>query len=228
MDNFKKCIEAVFGEYKAVKYGYFKAEDTPFEGLENGISFIVPLSGGVVNTIGDEPSKTYFQHYRTTNSFIDSLSERLVLSLIAEGFDGAAIPASQSVEGYSGLYAHKTGAVRAGLGYIGKSALFISKEYGPAVRLGTVFTDMPLDGKQCVSEDECGECNICMKKCPAMAISGKAYCDGMKREEIFDAAACSEYMKKKFQHIGRGAVCGICMRYCPKGVRKNENRGNNS
>ena len=35
------------------------------------------------------------------------------------------------------------------------------------------------------------------------------------REEMFDAQKCSEYMKRKFQHIGRGAVCGICMEVCP-------------
>ncbi len=23
-------------------------------------------------------------------------------------------------------------------------------------------------------------------------------------------------MKKQFQHIGRGAVCGICMKVCPQ------------
>jgi hypothetical protein len=35
------------------------------------------------------------------------------------------------------------------------------------------------------------------------------------REEMFDAEKCSQYMKKHFQHIGRGAVCGICMEVCP-------------
>jgi len=215
----KKVVEEILNEYKAIKYGYFKGEDSPFRGLENGISIVVPLSGGVVDTITDEPSKTYFQHYRTTNSFIDSLTERIVLALIGAGYDGAAIPASQSVEGYNGLFAHKTGAVRAGLGYIGKSALFISDAYGPRVRMGTVFTDMPLDVNCFEQEDKCGDCKVCMMKCPAMAISGKNYCKDMKREEFFDAAACSEYMKRKFQHIGRGAVCGICMKYCPKGVK---------
>ena len=35
-------------------------------------------------------------------------------------------------------------------------------------------------------------------------------------EMLFDAEKCSKYMKEKFQKIGRGAVCGICMRFCPK------------
>ena len=40
-----------------------------------------------------------------------------------------------------------------------------------------------------------------------------------EREKIIDAKACSDYMKKAFQHIGRGAVCGVCMRVCPKNKR---------
>jgi len=213
----KTGIEKIFGEYKAVKFGYFREEDSPFSGLLQGISFAVPLSPAVVDQIGDEPTKTYFQHYRTTNSFIDFLAERLVLHIISEGYNAAAVAASQSVEGYMGIYPHKTGALKAGLGYIGKSALFISDAYGPRVRLGTVFTDMPLEGTSFTQKDKCMDCRICVEKCPAMAISGKAFSEGDRREDIFDARACSEYMKRKFQHIGRGAVCGICMKNCPKG-----------
>lgn len=51
-----------------------------------------------------------------------------------------------------------------------------------------------------------------------MAIKNVAYCEGMRREDIFDARACSDYMKDKFKSIGRGAVCGVCMRVCPKGM----------
>lgn len=210
-------IAKILDEYKAIKHGFFREENPPFEGLNNGISIVVPLSSAVVEQITDEPTKTYFQHYRTTNSFIDSLQERLLLAIVGEGFDAAAVPASQSVEGYFGIYPHKTAAVKAGLGYIGKSALFISDVYGPRVRLGTVFTNMPLDTASCVQEDKCGDCRICASKCPAMAISGASFSQGGSREDIFDARACSEYMKRSFQHIGRGSVCGICMRYCPKG-----------
>ena len=209
-------FEKILSEIKSIRYGYFDGYDSPFEGLDKGISIVVPLSPAVVDQIGEEPTKTYFQHYRTTNSFIDSLTERIVLAIIGEGYNGAAVPASQSVEGYYGIYPHKTGALRAGLGYIGKSALFISKDYGPAVRLGTVFTDMPLTVKNCVQEDKCKDCRICASKCPAMAISGKPFREGDKREDIFDAAACSEYMNRNYQHIGRGSVCGICMKFCPK------------
>ena len=43
----------------------------------------------------------------------------------------------------------------------------------------------------------------------------KGFYPGIKREEIFSPAICSDYMKKQFHHIGRGVVCGICMQVCP-------------
>ena len=35
-------------------------------------------------------------------------------------------------------------------------------------------------------------------------------------ERNFDAEKCSRYMKEHFQDIGRGSVCGICIKVCPK------------
>ena len=39
---------------------------------------------------------------------------------------------------------HKTVATRAGLGWIGKNCLLVTKEYGSAVRLSSLLTDAPL------------------------------------------------------------------------------------
>lgn len=50
-----------------------------------------------------------------------------------------------------------------------------------------------------------------------MAITGNLWKAGDPRENIVDALACSEHMKRAYKHIGRGVVCGICMRVCPKG-----------
>lgn len=200
--------------------GFAKCADTPFDGLENAVSMVFHLSEGVIDRIDNAPTHTYFQHYRTMNAYIDSVSLQLVMSLQNKGYNAAAIPASQSIDGLAGLFSHKMAAVRAGLGYIGKSALFISRQFGPRVRLGTVFTDAPLEAVCLSQKSQCGECDICSKNCGAMAIKNVNYCEGMTREDIFDAKACSDYMKEKFKHIGRGAVCGVCMRVCPKGKKK--------
>ena len=102
----------------------------------------------------------------------------------------------------------------AGLGFIGKSGLFISKDYGSKIRLATVLTDAPLVSDNTPLESMCKGCNKCVLACPAGAISGKEYVEGMQREEFFSAEKCSHNMKN-YKDIGRGAVCGICIKVCP-------------
>ena len=63
----------------------------------------------------------------------------------------------------------------------------------------------------------CKNCNLCVEACPSGAISGNEWSLDKTRDEMFDAEKCSNYMKSKFKHIGRGAVCGICMKVCPYG-----------
>lgn len=182
--------------------------------LPYAISFVVPLSKAVTDEIDKMPTHTYFHHYRSVNTLIDNLSLRTGIMLSKEGYDYAAIPASQSVNGLQGVFSHKYAACLSGLGFVGRSALFISEKFGPTVRLGTILTDLPVVREEEIKPFSCGECKRCVEACPAMAISGRDFKAGDDREVIIDAKACSDFMKKEFQHIGRGAVCGICMKVC--------------
>lgn len=181
----------------------------------------VRLSDFIIDQINDKPTYTYFHHYRTVNALIDQITLRGQLLIGEKGYDSIAIPASQTVndteEKYSGIFPHKTAAVLAGLGWIGKSGLFISPAYGPRVRLGTILTNMKTCNENNPIEQECGECRVCVDKCPAMALTGNSWKEGCNRSCILDAKACSDYMNQNFKHIGRGSVCGICVRSCPKG-----------
>lgn len=183
--------------------------------LPYAVTVIVPLSKFVISKITDKPTFEYFHHYRTVNAYIDRVLFRCGLEISGAGYKYICVGASQSTGGYTSYFSHKTAARMSGLGYIGKNCLFISEKYGPAVRLGTILTDMPFETGSPMDKD-CGDCKVCKEKCPAMAIYGVNYREGIKCEEMFDASACSNYMKKNFQHIGRGAVCGICIKNCPK------------
>jgi ferredoxin len=185
--------------------------------LPNAITLLFKLSEAVMDEVTEAPTYTYFQHYRTVNAFLDSRTLWLSEMLRRMGFKAFPIAASQSIPemgSHAGAFQHKTAAHLAGLGWIGKSALFISKDYGAGVRLATVLTDMSLPVGEPM-EQRCGGCSICVKRCPAQAIKGVNYCEGIRREEMLDAAACSNYMKTAYQHIGRGAVCGLCVSCCP-------------
>ncbi|MBR4287514.1 MAG: epoxyqueuosine reductase [Clostridia bacterium] len=197
--------------------GFARIDNSDTGELKNAISIVVRLSDAIIDEIDGAPTPTYFNHYRTVNAFIDRMLLETGLFLQSKGYNYITVAASQSMPGtpYNGRYSHKEAAHKAGLGGIGKNSLFIHKKYGARVRLGTIFTDCPLEGEGEFTDNICTGCDRCVKACPSGAISGKAYEDGIKREDIFSPAVCSEYMKKQFQHIGRGAVCGICIKVCP-------------
>ena len=185
--------------------------------LRYAVSLGVKLSDAVLQTVENAPSFVYFQHYRTANALLDTIAFRLAREIEKAGYRALPVAASQSLgknNPYRGVLPHKTAAVLSGLGFVGKSGLFLSTEYGSKVRLATVVTDMPLTPELPVIENGCGDCQICKNACPAGAIYGeKPTTDG---ERNFDAEKCSKYMKEHFQDIGRGSVCGICIKVCPK------------
>jgi len=198
----------------ASEVGFSKPSGAP-QGLEYAITVVVKLSSYVLSQIDGRPTHAYFHHYRTVNAAIDNIILRTGLQLEEGGHKYYPIAASQSVNGLHGIFPHKTAARLSGLGFIGKNALFISNKFGCGVRLGTIFTDMPLPLPETHEESSCGDCNICVSACPAMAIKGVQFSPDIGRDAMVDAKACSDYMKDKFQDIGRGAVCGVCVRVCP-------------
>lgn len=185
--------------------------------LTHAVSIGVKLSDTVLQTIENAPSFMYFQHYRTANALLDGIAFRLSRALEEEGFSAFPVAASQSLgknNPYRGVVAHKTAAVLSGLGFVGKSGLFLSTEYGSKMRLATILTNAPLKSELPVIENGCGDCKICQNACPAGAIFGeKPTLDG---ERNFDPEKCSHYMKEHFQDVGRGSVCGVCIKVCPK------------
>jgi len=207
--NNNQFIIDIFSKNSVYEVGFAKVDAQ----LPYAISIVIPLSKFVIEQIDTEPTYEYFHHYKSVNAFIDNVLLKAGLEIGNKGYKYLCVGASHSVGEYKGYFPHKTAANLAGLGFIGKNAMFISEKYGSAVRLGTILTDMPFETGKPLQKD-CGDCNICKNVCPAMAIRGVNYHEGISREEMFDAQACSQHMKKAYQHIGRGVVCGLCMRNC--------------
>lgn len=91
---------------------------------------------------------------------------------------------------------HKTVAVLAGLGWIGKDNLLVTPEYGSALCMCTVLTDAPLPAEpNGTAESKCGECRICTDVCPAGVIRGKLWGPGTPRDELVDVFHCAECFK---------------------------------
>lgn len=199
--------------------------------LTQAVSVVIHLSGRIVDEITEDkgPTQTYFHHYRTVNTMLDQLAARGMLQIQRWGYSAMAIPASQSLnekdQQYRGRFPHRMAATRAGLGWIGKNSCLVTPAYGARVRLVTILTDMPLYVNDPVTESSCNDCRICADACPVGALAGNInWVPGLEREALVEPALCSHHMKKQYQHIGRGAVCGICFRVCPWGNNKKETK----
>ena len=220
MDILQTEIKNFAKELGADLVGFCRYSAPPVANLPNlcyAVSIAVKLSDTVLKTIESAPSFVYFQHYRAANALLDQIAFRVARKIEDNGYAALPIAASQSQgknNPYYGFAAHKTAAVLSGLGFVGKSGLFLSEKYGSKVRLATILTDMPVKSELPVIENGCGECTKCRDACPAGAIYGeRPTTDGQRN---IDPEKCSRYMKEHFQDIGRGSVCGICIKVCPK------------
>ncbi|MBO5713475.1 MAG: epoxyqueuosine reductase [Clostridia bacterium] len=199
----------------------FSAHNLPSpygQNLPYAVTVMLKLPDAVLQSINGKPTISYFHAYRTANAMLDEIAFKVCAYVENLGYLAMPIGASQSTaddkSSYRGLFSHKIGARLSGLGFIGKSGLFISKKYGSKVRLVTVLTNMPLKAENPIIENGCGSCENCVKACPSGAISGIVYTEGMQREDFFSAEKCSKHMKT-YNDIGRGSVCGICISVCP-------------
>ena len=207
-------------ENGAADVGFARTDDGP-GGLMYAVSVVVPLSGAIVDEIDGAPTHTYYSHYRAVNAYIDRLLLMAGLLLQRDGYRYMTVAASQTINKgedrqHMGRYSHKKAACLAGLGTVGKSTLFLHPVFGPRVRLGTLFTDCPLAQDSCTPVSGCGNCSLCVEACPAHAIKGVEWRPGTERGEMLDPDACNNYMRAHFMKIGRGAVCGVCMKVCPR------------
>lgn len=168
------------------------------------------------------PTRVYYQGYCRVNEKLDRAAAGLAGALRAAGYAAEAVPATIPEDQYDGIedwcnvpvFAHKTAATRAGMGWIGKTALFISPEFGPRLRLATVFTDMALPTGEAVAESRCGKCRRCVDACPANAGRDVSWVAGMPREALYDVRACEQ---ETYKYEDLGGVCGLCIVACPWG-----------
>lgn len=172
----------------------------------------------------DREGAILYRHnsYDVVNANLDQIALRVANLLQQEGYGALPVPASKrtSDEKIAGIFSQKLAAHLAGLGWIGKSCLLVTPEYGPRVRWVTVLTDAPLAPTGSPMAPRCGECTACVEACPIHAFSGKMFSPDESREERFDAAACDRYYHQLEKELGFGGVCGLCLWACPHG-RKN-------
>ncbi|MGI6554247.1 MAG: tRNA epoxyqueuosine(34) reductase QueG [Bacillota bacterium] len=121
-------------------------------------------------------------------------------------------------------------AHRAGLGWYGKNNLLINPDYGSWFVIGELLTNIPLE-PDAGPEENCGDCELCLKACPTGALVEPYKIDAKK------CLSCLTQVKEPVpaglrEKFG-GSIfgCDICQEVCPKnrqlyGTGKNVETGN--
>jgi epoxyqueuosine reductase QueG len=201
-----------------------------FEKYPRAVSLGCRIANEVVDAIEDHENRAlvmnYMHHiYNVVNQRLDQAALSIIGFLMENGYRAFPVPASQvlSYETYTGLAPHKTAAHLSGLGWIGKSALLVTRKYGPRVRFATVYTDAELPAGKPL-KNLCGKCRMCVDACPAGAFTGQAFSEDKPRSHIYDAGICNEYMKeRRLSLLGKhvfGGNCGLCVQSCHFGKPK--------
>ena len=107
-------------------------------------------------------------------------------------------------------------AKAAGLGWIGKNSLLISKKYGSYVFIGELIIDLELNYDLPFKADYCGSCTLCIDACPTGAIVEPRVIDARKcisYHTIENKGEVPSSILEKLQNQIFG--CDICQDTCP-------------
>jgi epoxyqueuosine reductase len=107
-------------------------------------------------------------------------------------------------------------ATRAGLGWIGKNSMLISRKNGSYFFISELITDIELEYDQPMGGNYCGDCSRCMDACPTGAITDL---------QVVDSNKCISYLtienKGDIPEAYKGTYekwifgCDICQQVCP-------------
>jgi epoxyqueuosine reductase len=202
--------------------------DGKFRGYDFCIVIGKRLDDKVMDSIVGGPNIDYYNLYNETNGQLSELANQIADELKSDHIPCLPIEPTISDEEMDDKYyqtltwdfSHKMAATRAGLGWIGKTGLFVSEKFGPRLRLASILVDYPINcSKPPINESRCGKCNLCVEACPATAATGQLWNRNVSRDEFFNAFKCRERCLELSLKILKKDVslCGICVSVCPIG-----------
>lgn len=183
------------------------------KGLPNAILFGLSLSPGYLREVANTPdyvraridSKRGFDddEFYLTEMKTGDLSDHIAEILISKGYKAYSQSDGnqEATNNFDGIYGktplpHKTLAVMAGIGWIGRNNLLITPEYGCGLCLGVILTDIPLDTTESqIMESKCGNCRTCLAVCDVNTLTGCDWNRSVTREDMINVYGCTTCMQ---------------------------------
>jgi epoxyqueuosine reductase len=233
MERLEALVKSCLPEAQAYVVGYADLLGLlapEYAGLGHAVVFGRRLDDAILDGIQAGPTPAYLALYHQVNRELAELLNRVGTQLAKWGIRHVQlVPTRRDVDLDADYlktlrpnFSHKMAATRAGLGWIGKTDLLVSRAFGPRLRLATLLMDYP--GFQAgvpVTEGQCGDCGLCVQACPAQAATGLPWRVGVDRDDFFDAQRCREKCRElSLRNLGELiSLCGRCVAVCPQGTR---------
>jgi epoxyqueuosine reductase QueG len=144
-----------------------------------------------------------FSHYNMEKGF------RLGEFFTTRGFQFFSIVGTQ--------YPVKLAASKCGIGFYGKNSVIQHPDFGSWISLMAYVTDAELEPDEPIHGD-CGDCDLCMKACPAGAIYAPYRCDPARCVDFnlgHNKKNISFKIREKCSNL-LGEGCTVCRDVCPK------------
>lgn len=186
---------------------------------------IISIAVAYPRQLPTQPPKTQYKRGKITpNSwgldYHHVLNDKL--NRLARGIEElcAEFPLEHKAMVDTGALVDTAVAKRAGIGFIGKNGLVISKEYGSYMFLGELITNLEIEPDSPVDYG-CGDCRRCLDACPTSCLLGNGSMDAKRclSFQTQDKGMMAMEFRKKIKTVIYG--CDICQICCPynKGIQ---------
>ena len=110
----------------------------------------------------------------------------------------------------------RTWAVKAGLGWIGKSGMLIHPKSGTYTFIGQLIIDLDIEPSNTETPNRCGSCTRCMDACPTGAIVAPAKVDARKCISYLTIEKRTPLTDSEEEKLSGWCFgCDICQEVCP-------------
>ena len=211
-------LRALFAAFPDVLYGFTGIAYSPYaEHYASALVFAVPYGEQLTpETYTEARFEGGIQSARTR---LEDIVGQIETILRRHGTRYWIPPVAQESEtDLLAPFSFKFAAVNAGIGWIGKNDVVITRPYGPRVRLSAILIDAAFTYGTPKVRSECpDDCTKCVDICPCKALKNHSWTIDTQRSEIIDYHRCNRMRSAFIPRLGRKSACGLCMAVCPFG-----------
>ena len=215
----EKNIRNIFLKYPEVIYGFTDIAYSEYANTyRSALVFAVPY--GEQLTIETYSEEKFEKGIQDAKKVVEEILEQLQKMLDEYNVKYYVPPVAQNNEmDLTAPFSFKFAAINAGLGWIGKNDVVITKQYGPRVRLSAILiNELFIYGNKIIKSNCPENCKKCVDVCPHKALHNVQWNINSLRNDIIDYRLCNEKRSIYLKTHGRKNACGLCMAACSFGT----------